>query len=202
MMIAGLILAGGRSSRMGGQDKARAMLAGTHLLGRAIGTLRPQVGPLAVSSNQAIADIADGLPVLPDRVGPCQGPLAGIHAGLTWAASLEGIDAVATISVDAPFIPADFVARLARRARETGAAVVVAGSGGRPHPTCALWRVSLAPALEAFLRAGSSRRVTDFVATAGSDVEEFEAGQGPDPFFNVNAPEDLEAAKRHLGDVS
>lgn len=201
-MIAGVILAGGRSSRMGGQDKARANLGGDHLLGRAIANLRPQVGPLAISSNESLGDAAGGLSVLPDMVTGYQGPLAGIHTGLCWAAPLDGIEALATVSVDAPFIPGDFVARLTRRARESDAAIVLASSAGRRHSTCALWRVSLVADLEAFLRKGSSRRVMDFVSRIGFEVEEFEFGPGPDPFFNVNTPDDLEAARRWLGDAS
>lgn len=201
-MIAGLILAGGRSTRMGGQDKARAVLDGEHLLGRAIRIMRPQVGPLAVSSNGSIADIADGLPLLQDRIEGYQGPLAGIHAALSWAESMTEVGAVASVSVDSPFVPADFAERLARRALETRARIVLSASAGRQHPTCALWHVSLLADLETFLREGSSRRVMDFVEAVGFDVEEFTVGAGPDPFFNVNTDDDLRVAQRILADMS
>lgn len=201
-MIAGLVLAGGRSSRMGGDDKALIELAGKSLLSHSIANLAPQATPLAISSNNDLGSAAGGFPVLPDLVEGRQGPLAGIHAGLVWAKSLAGVECLVTVSVDAPFIPAGFVSQLTRRAEETEAPIVVASSSGNHHPTCALWRVSLLTRLETFLRESRSRRAMHFVSTCGFVTEDFISGLGADPFFNVNTPDDLAAARRWLGEAS
>lgn len=196
-MIAGLILAGGRSSRMGGQDKSLLVLAGRTLLDRAIDRLIGQIHPLAISSNADLTAHARGLPLLPDQFPGFQGPLAGIHAGLVWAAGLPGVTHLATVSVDAPFIPGDFAARLADRHAATERPVIMASSANRRHPTCALWAVSLEATLSGFLAEGITRRVEDFARACGFAVVDF-AIDGPDPFFNVNRPEDVEIAARWI----
>lgn len=192
-MIAGVILAGGRSSRMGGRNKALVELGGQTLLARLTARLAPQVHALAINSNAELDEVAGANPVLPDRFAGFPGPLAGLHAGLCWAEGIAGVTHVATVSVDTPFLPADFVNRLSK----VGAGVAVARSDGRPHPTCALWPVSLRNALEAFLQAGASRRVLDFAEAAGYVAVDFPAVRF-DPFFNINTPEELARAESLL----
>lgn len=192
-MIAGVILAGGLSSRMGGRNKALVELGGQTLLARLTARLAPQVHALAVNSNAELHQVAGANPVLLDRFVGFPGPLAGLHAGLCWAEGVVGITHVATVSVDTPFLPADFVSRLG----EVSAGVAVARSDGRLHPTCALWPVSLRNTLEAFLQAGTSRRVLDFAEAAGYVAIDFPAVPF-DPFFNVNTPEELARAESLL----
>lgn len=195
MRVAGLVLAGGRSSRMEGLDKARALLAGRSLLERAVGRLLPQVDTLAVSANDRRPDL-DLLhcPILADPMPDHPGPLAGILAGLEWAS--PGHDAVATVAVDTPFFPCDLVANL--REQEDGTAAV-ARSGGRLHPVFALWPCTLAAPLRRFLLEGKSGRVTAFMEEAGYRAVDFplpDTPSGPlDPFFNVNTPADLQRAE-------
>ena len=190
-MIAGLILAGGRSSRMGGINKAYAELGGKTLLARSIERLRPQVSQLAVNANDG-AETFDtgGLLLLPDAFAGYVGPLAGIHAGLAWAAGLVDVTHLATVSVDAPFIPLDLVERLAA---EDPRRVAVASSANRLHPTCALWPVETVTSVEAFLHRGETRRVMTFIEQTGHRAVDFDAGPF-DPFFNVNTPDDLAVA--------
>lgn len=195
-MIAGVILAGGRSSRMGGRDKALVELGGQSLLDRLSARFSPQVFALAVNSNAELGDKGGGLPVLPDRFAGFPGPLAGIHAGLCWAATLPAVTHLATASVDTPFLPADFVAKLAS-AFADAAAVALARSAGRLHPTCALWPVALRASLDAFLEAGMSRKVMSFAEAAGYVAVDFPAIPF-DPFFNINTPEDLATAAAFL----
>jgi molybdopterin-guanine dinucleotide biosynthesis protein A len=190
-MIAGLILAGGRSSRMGGGDKALLMLGDGTILSHVIGRFAPQVSALAINTGSEAAEFpANGLPLVRDAIAGFQGPLAGIQAGLSWAANLPGATHLATVSVDAPFLPRDLVARLA--AGDTRL-VHVARSTGRLHPTCALWPLNLLADLEAFLHERETRKVTTFVEEAGYRAVDFEA-EPFDPFFNINTPEDLAAA--------
>ncbi len=188
MRVAGLILAGGAGRRMGGRDKSFLTIGGQTLIARAAARLGPQVVLMAVSANGDPGRFAGlGLPVLPDAGEQGQGPLAGILAGLIWAAD-AGVDALATVAVDTPFFPADMVARLGARA--TGGFVVVAETPGGMHPTCGLWPVGAVDALAQTLAAGQ-RRLRDAAAGIGLDKALF-----PDEaaFFNINAPDDLTAA--------
>ena len=189
MAIFGLILAGGAGRRMGGADKALLRLAGRPLIAHAIERLAPQVDRLASSANGDPARLAfSGLPVLPDAQS--QGPLSGVLAALDWA---EGADAVVSAAVDTPFLPCDLVPRL-WLAGEGGLAV--AESGGRIHPVCALWPRSLAPDLRAFLSSGGARMM-EFCDRNGAARARF-APETPDPFLNINTPDDLALAEQAL----
>lgn len=193
MRIFGVILAGGAGRRMGGADKALLRLAGQSLLGHAIARLEPQVERLAISANGDGARFAGfGLPVLADATP--LGPLAGVLAALHWAAPL-GATAVVTAAVDSPFFPGDLVPRLCLAAEATPTGLAIAHAA-KDHPTFALWPVTLAPALSAFLQSGAKARVLDFTAA-------HHAARAPFPdeaaFDNLNTPEDLSRAARLLG---
>ncbi|MDQ2066310.1 molybdenum cofactor guanylyltransferase MobA [Xinfangfangia sp. CPCC 101601] len=195
MRIFGIILAGGEGRRMGssdaGADKALLPLAGRPLLAHLHERLAPQVEELAVSANGDAARFAAfNLPVLPDTGS--FGPLSGVLAGLQWAQS-QGADAVVSAPVDAPFVPQDLTPRLLLAAGGVGPAL--ARSGGRLHPTCGLWPVTLIPALAAFLASGVKPRVTDFAHSQGAAVADF-----PDDgaFTNLNTREDLAAAEARI----
>jgi molybdopterin-guanine dinucleotide biosynthesis protein A len=187
--IGGLVLAGGKGRRMGGRDKAFLALAGVPLIASAVARLAPQVGGLAISSNRAAATFSPlTAPVLPDVAGA--GPLAGLLAGLAWARG-QGFASLQTVAVDTPFFPVDLVARLAAVA---AGGVAVARSSGRVHPVFALVPVALADDLARHLEEGASLRVGDWLARQGPAFVDFEGPAGCDPFFNINTPEDLDAA--------
>ncbi|ACI55325.1 molybdenum cofactor guanylyltransferase MobA [Rhizobium acidisoli] len=194
--IAGVVLAGGRSQRMG-RDKAGAMLGAESLLRHVLTRLSQQVLPVAVNADAAAEDV----PVIPDRFRGKAGPLAGIHAAMVYAAGLPGITHVVTVSVDCPFFPADLVARLAA-ALERQSQIAIAASEGRSHPVFGLWPVTLAADLEAWMVTDEKRRVRDFLLR--HDVTEVTFPLHPtrasllDPFFNINTPDDLAEAERWL----
>lgn len=199
MRVAGVILAGGRSQRMGGTDKAWAQLAGRPLVERAAARLGAQLPHLAVNANGDPTRFQPlGLPVLADPLANYPGPLAGILAGLEWA---QGIcDAVVTIAVDTPFFPHDLAARLANA---FAGRPVAAASGGRLHPVFALWPAGLASALCAFLAEEETRRVTAFLERTGFDTVDFPlldtASRRFDPFMNINTPDELRLAEAAAG---
>lgn len=196
--VAGVVLAGGRSRRMGGNDKSRLLLGGRPMLAWVIDRMRPQVGAMAVSSNDEATPIHyPNLPVLDDGEFRLEGPLAGILAGMRWASRSGPCDWIATAATDAPFIPPDFVRRLVG-ATDQPMALRLAASEGRVHPVFGLWPVALAPALDTWLAAGGSRKVHDWVRQVPHAVVEFESADGVDPFFNVNTPADAEVARAHL----
>jgi molybdopterin-guanine dinucleotide biosynthesis protein A len=195
--VTGVVVAGGRSSRMGHTEKSLLDLAGAPVLGRVIERLRPQVGRMVINANGDPARFATfGLPVVADRM---EGPLAGLQAGLEWS-QREAPDAryVASVAADTPFIPDHLVARLLAAIEDTGATSAVASSGGAWTPVVGLWSVALADALADALRAGV-RAVHRFAEAQGSAVVEFPhreiGGERVDPFFNVNTPADLEKAR-------
>ena len=188
--IPGVILAGGRSRRMGGGDKCLLPLAGRAVLDHVIERIRPQVGALALNANGDAARFAAfGLPVVADDAADFAGPLAGILAALDWAsATLPGASAVLTVPADTPFLPRDLVARLAQ-----AGAPALAVSAGRVHPVVGLWPLALRADLHAALREEGVRKVEDWTRRLGAAVAAFETVP-VDPFFNVNTPGDLARA--------
>jgi molybdopterin-guanine dinucleotide biosynthesis protein A len=196
--VAGVLLAGGQSRRMGGGDKCLRMLGGTTILARVVERARPQVRRLMLNANGDPARFAGyGLPVVPDVVPGFAGPLAGVLTGLEWARA-EAPDCawVASFATDAPFLPADLVGRFLAAVGD-GADMACAASGGRSHPVFGLWPVRLAGALRRAMEEEGIRKVDQWTARYRLAVIAF-AAEPRDPFFNTNRPEDLEAAERML----
>lgn len=202
----GVILAGGLATRMGGGDKALLSVGGQTLLHRVIHRLQPQVAGIAVNANGDAARFDGfGLPVLPDSINGFPGPLAGVLAGLDWAAE-QGAESIVTVAADTPFFPAHLVEVLQNTAQGLTHPLVLAAtprgeektksmsrSGLIRHPTFGLWPVALRDDLRVALEDGIKKVV---IWTEKHDGREavFPTDQG-DPFFNVNTPEDLEAAE-------
>jgi molybdopterin-guanine dinucleotide biosynthesis protein A len=197
--IAGLLLAGGQSRRMGGGDKALMKLGGETLLARLIARVRPQVGPLVLNANGDRSRFAAfGLPIAPDVVEGYPGPLAGVLTGLEWARDhAPDCEYVASFACDAPFVPRDLVARLRDAVERDRAEMACASSGGREHPVFALWPVRLADDLRRAVVEEGLRKVDAWTARYRLARAEF-ATDPVDPFFNVNAPEDMAAAEALL----
>ena len=197
--IVGLLLAGGQSRRMGGGDKSLTMLGGRSLLARAIERLAPQVGPMVINANgDPDRFAAYDLPVVADVVDGFAGPLAGVLTGLEWARdNAPGCDWVVSVACDAPFLPADLVARLAVAAAMSGADMARATSGGRAHPVFGLWPVRLAAELRRAVIDEDIRKVDLWTARYGMAEADF-ATEPVDPFFNLNRPEDLAEAEALL----
>lgn len=186
---------------MGGGDKCLRLLAGRPLLTYVIERLRPQVRELVINANGDPTRFSRfGLPVIDDEIAGQPGPLAGILAGLDWAAKERpGTQHVLSVSTDCPFLPPDLVARLAAATR-AGAAVAMASSNGRAHPVIALWRVALRKDLRRALALEGMRRVESFSDRHRSAVVTFPGivnlpGGAVDPFFNANTPDDLALAE-------
>ncbi|MBL8580871.1 MAG: molybdenum cofactor guanylyltransferase MobA [Rhizobiaceae bacterium] len=199
MSVAGLVLAGGRGSRLGA-DKAMAELGGLSLAQRSAGRLRPQVAALAISANGDPRRFGPGSPpVLADVVPGFRGPLAGILSGLIWATAQGPCRWMATVAVDTPFFPADLVARLLAAAAPHPELIAVARSRGRLHPVFALWPLGCLPALDAALRREDGGKVMAFIDGQGYVPVDFDdEASGIDPFFNINTPEDLAEARKLL----
>lgn len=197
MTIAGVVLAGGLSRRMGGGDKCLQNLAGRPLLAHIIERAQGQVAALALNANGDAARFAAfGLPVVADSVPGFAGPLAGVLAGLDWAAAnVADCTHVASFAGDAPFLPRDLVARLDAALAQGRHDLACAASGGRAHPVFGLWPLALRDALRRAVVEEGIRKVD--VWTARYDLVAVDFATAPiDPFFNANRPDDLAEAER------
>lgn len=202
MRVAGLLLAGGLSRRMGGGDKSLRLLAGRPLLQHVIDRLRPQVDALVLNANGDPSRFAPfDLPVVADSIPDFAGPLAGILAGLDWAAATRpDCPLVVSVATDAPFLPADLVARLIEGMEEAGAELACAASGGQPHPVIGLWSVRLREKLRQAIGTEGIRKVDQWTAQYRLATVSF-PDRPVDPFFNANRPEDLDRAEALLSQV-
>jgi molybdopterin-guanine dinucleotide biosynthesis protein A len=190
-----VILAGGRATRMGGGDKALRPFAGGTLLDQVLDRLGGHRGPIVLNANGDPARFARfHLPVVPDPLPDQPGPLAGVLAGMEWAAAhAPGATDLVSVPCDSPFIPHDLIARLLRARDAAGAEMACAMSGGQAHPVVALWPTRLAPVLRQDLT-GGMRRIDAWTARFRLVHVGFSATP-VDPFFNANRPDDLAEAE-------
>ncbi len=192
MRIFGVILAGGEARRLGGADKAMALLAGRTLIAHVLDRLEPQVEEVLISANGDASRFARfGCKVVADDRS--QGPLSGILAALIRAADLGATHLVST-PVDTPFLPGDLVPQLLLAGESSPAGLALARDATGDHPATAIWPVGLVSDLAAFLALGEAK-VTRFTAAQGASFADF-----PDPraFVNVNTPQDLALAEAML----
>jgi molybdopterin-guanine dinucleotide biosynthesis protein A len=196
-MPLGLVLAGGLARRMGGGDKALLTIGGTTILARALGRLGPQCARMIINANGDPARFAGtGLPVVPDSVPGFAGPLAGILAGLDWAAEhAPEFDTVVSVPGDCPFLPRDLVAQLQAARIAAGTSLACARSGDWRHPVVGLWPVALRADLRRTLVDEDLRKIEVWTARHGIAVADW-PDQPVDPFFNVNTPADAATAER------
>ncbi|MBS1170389.1 MAG: mobA, partial [Burkholderiaceae bacterium] len=156
--ITGLILAGGRGSRMGNLDKGLQTLAGEPLVAHVIRRLLPQVGSLLLNANRNLEKYHQfGLPVVSDKLTGFEGPLAGLHAGLHQC----NTPYLVTVPCDGPFLPEDLVAKLAdalaRENADVAVAVTIEDGQQQPQPVYCLLKTALLPQLESYLQSGQRK---------------------------------------------
>ena len=193
----GLVLAGGLARRMGGGDKPLRTIGGSTILARALGRLAPQCKSMVLNANGDPARFAfTELPVVPDSVPDFAGPLAGILAGLDWAAAhAPDLAFVASVPGDCPFLPRDLVTRLHDARVAASAPLACARSGEWRHPVVGLWPVELRHDLRRALTEEGLRKIEIWTARHGVALANWPT-EPVDPFFNVNTPEDAAAAER------
>ena len=190
--IAGLVLAGGRSRRFGA-DKALADFRGRPLIAWSLDALVQYAHVLGVAGPPALAAwlVVDAVP---DEPGAPDGPLAGVLAGLAWAARCD-CALLATVPCDTPFLPSDLVPRLAAA---LGDRPVVAARAERVHALCAVWRSDAASALAALARNGRQLSMQALIDVLGGGYADF-----PDEaaFANLNTPADFAAAEERAASL-
>ena len=202
MKLVGLLLAGGQSRRMGGGDKTLRSLGGIPLLEHVIERLRPQVDTLVLNANGDPSRFAKfGLPVVADSVLGFAGPLAGVLAGLEWAAAHRAdCPFVVSVATDAPFLPPDLISRFIEAIERDAADLACAASDGRSHPVFGLWPVRLRNDLRRAVVEEGIRKVDQWTARHRLVTVSFLIDP-IDPFFNANRPEDLATAEALLAAV-
>lgn len=193
----GLILAGGRSQRMG-RNKALVPLGGEPLLGHVLHRLKPQVSHILLNAQAEWADVF-GLPLVEDTLPDHQGPLAGVLAGLRAIGTGEPATThLLTVPADSPFFPVELAGNLAQAIMDEDT-IAVATSGGNMHPVFALWPIAIADDLELWLNDPDNRRIKSFFARHRLIEVSFDmvdtANGSFDPFFNINTPKDLALAQ-------
>jgi molybdopterin-guanine dinucleotide biosynthesis protein A len=187
--LTGLVLAGGRGTRMGGLDKGLQLLHGVPLALHVLQRLRPQVAGMLISANRNLAHYrALGAPVVTDAQADSLGPLAGLLAGLRAAATPY----VLCCPCDVPAVPLELGAVLLAACASTAAPIAyaiteLAGAPPQRHPACALVACSLADDLAAFLSHGG-RQVGAWYARHNA-VEACFADERA--FYNVNSLHEL-----------
>lgn len=190
--ITGVILAGGKARRMGGDDKGLLSVADKPLVSWVMELLSPQVGSVLLNANrnqQAYAAL--GATVASDELADFQGPLAGMAAGMQAAET----DYVVFVACDSPLLPADLVQRLAQALTAHNADIAVAHDGRRLQPVCALLKRDLLPSLRLTLT-GGERKVDHWYAL--HHAVEADLSDVPDAFINANTPEQLADIEQRL----
>jgi molybdopterin-guanine dinucleotide biosynthesis protein A len=201
LSIIGVLLAGGLARRMGGGDKPLRTIGGRTILELVIERVRSQVATLILNANGDQARFAAyGLPVVPDSIPDNPGPLAGVLAGLDWAAeNRPDCPMVVSVPTDAPFLPTDLVTRMWELMYAQTADLACAASGGQVHPVIGLWPVRLRHELRRALVDEEIRKVDVWTARYRLATATFPT-EPVDPFFNANRPEDLDRAAALLAD--
>jgi molybdopterin-guanine dinucleotide biosynthesis protein A len=181
---------------MGGGDKPRTSIGGTTILSRVLERLKPQCTRLILNANGDPARFADTrLPVIADDVPDFAGPLAGILAGLDWAAAnAPDVATVVSVPGDCPFLPRDLVQRLNEARAASGKPLACARSGEWRHPVVGLWPVALRDDLRYALTKEDLRKIELWTSRHGVALADWPA-EPIDPFFNVNTPEDVVVAE-------
>jgi molybdenum cofactor guanylyltransferase len=193
----GLVLAGGLARRMGGGDKARIKIGGATILQRVLACLEPQCDGVIINANGDPARFADtGLTVVADSVPDFAGPLAGILAGLDWAAdNAPRCQWLLSVPGDCPFLPKDLIERLHAARAGADTPLACARSGEWRHPVVGLWPVALRDDLRRALVSESLHKIELWTGRHGIAIADWPV-MPVDPFFNVNTPEDAAQAEK------
>ncbi|MCL7970667.1 MAG: molybdenum cofactor guanylyltransferase [marine benthic group bacterium] len=199
--LLGAVLAGGRSQRFG-RDKAFASLGGATLVHRAERSLRDSVERVVVIANEVEAHREAGHAVLPDRIQGI-GPLGGLHTAVACAEE-EGLDGVAVLATDMPFVPPSLFQALARRLATCDIAAPASPGPRGFEPLCAVYHVRCLTAIEAAVERGD-RTVVSFYPEVEVRIEDLYAvelhGRAERMFFNINRPGDYAFAGELLAEL-
>jgi molybdopterin-guanine dinucleotide biosynthesis protein A len=194
MKPAAVILAGGRSSRMGGGDKCLLPIGGKPLIAHILSALEDQAGDILINSNSdPSVFLKFGMPVLSDAIPGFQGPLAGILTGMLWSRrNHPRRPFLLSVAGDMPFLPKDLVSRLTQALLDKPADIAIAACPQSRHPTIGLWPVDLVERLKHDLSQTQTRSMLDWISAFRVATAEFPS----DALMNINTPAELEACRQ------
>lgn len=188
--FSGIVLAGGRASRMGGRDKGLLELAGEPMISHVLRRLRPQVDDIIINANRHAGEYAQfGWPVVADHNADFAGPLAGIQAALPHCRH----DWALVVACDCPLLPTDLGERLYQGMR-ADSVLAIAYDGERLQPLCLLLHRSLQASLDAAVRTGHAKVELWCMLQAHTVVTIADAGA----FDNINTASELERLSAQL----
>ena len=201
--IVGILLAGGKSRRMGGGDKCLLQLGEKTILQHAIDRATPQVGNLILNINGDPDRFSHyNLNIVSDDIGNFAGPLAGVLTGMHWVKENHPeCKWIVTFPTDTPFFPMDLASKLYDAVSDNKAELACAASGGRHHPVFGIWPVNLFAALKVAMIDNGVRKIDDWTSDYNLEVVKFEFTK-IDPFFNINRPEDFQYAETQFAGIT
>lgn len=189
-----VILAGGRSLRMGGGDKCLLPMQGKPLIAHILERLAPQTRDVMINTNSDPGPFLKfGLPVLSDAIGGFQGPLAGLLTGMLWSRRRHPHQVyLLSVAGDVPFLPLDLVARLHASLAGEQADIAIAACPEASHPTIGLWPVDLAERLEHDLMETNIRSMLDWSSAFRVALTPFPS----EVLLNINTPAELDSCQK------
>jgi molybdopterin-guanine dinucleotide biosynthesis protein A len=192
-----VILAGGRSSRMGGGDKCLLPVQNKPLITHILDALTPQTSDILINTNSDPGPFLKfSLPVLPDAIPGFQGPLAGLLTGMLWARRRHPRQVyLLSVAGDVPFLPEDLVARLHESLVSGHADIAIAACPQGSHPTIGLWPVDLAERLEHDLMETNIRSMLQWISAFRVAQAEFSS----QALVNINTRAELDACQQIVG---
>ena len=200
--IPAVILSGGQSRRMDGNDKAFLPISDQNLLEMVVGRLKLQTPKVAINTNSNNPKyVQHGLPILKDHFEGFWGPLSGILVAMSWANDM-GYKKVATVAVDTPLFPENLLEKLDQKIKLSNSDIVFAASvsehkrGKVLHPVFGLWKTFLFEDLRKQLEKGV-RKITFWSERHKASSVCF-SDERIDPFFNINTPQDILLLKEYL----
>ena len=201
--MVGILLAGGKSRRMGGGDKCLLRMGGKTILQHAIDRATPQVGNLILNINGDPDRFSHyNLNIVSDDIGNFAGPLAGVLTGMHWVKENHPeCKWIVTFPTDTPFFPMDLASQLYDAVSDNKAELACAASGGRHHPVFGIWPVNLFAALKVAMIDNGVRKIDDWTSDYNLKTVKFEFRK-IDPFFNINRPEDFQYAETQFAGIT
>ncbi len=193
-------MAGGKSRRMGGQDKAFVLLNEKPMLSHVIDRLNKQTNNIVLNSNKNPEVFKSfKIKVMSDTVKDFPGPLAGVLSGMEWF-NIENkkIKWVLSVPIDSPFFPLDLIKKLHFSLKNSNKLIAVAKSNKKIHPVFALWNMSLLNPIKNAIN-NDIRKIDLFTEPYQPQVVDFVSKI--DPFFNINTPEDLKMAEKYFESI-
>jgi len=194
--ICAVIMAGGKSSRMGGGVKSLKKFNNKMIFDRIYEILNNQIRNIIINTNteEKYFEKYNRI-IIKDKIIGYLGPLAGIHASLSWINNnMPKVNWLISVPGDTPFIPNDLINRLYVKAKKNNKQIVLAKSNSNIHPVIGIWNINLLESLECNLLSGE-RKIIIWAKNHELDFEEF-FEENYDPFFNINFEEDLTRAKK------